>query len=614
MKSKHKKYIKKHLHQENLEEIAQKLGIGIAEVREYANKCLSSYSDKADNKDTGPSKWLKTISFVFSFIIFPFIIFLLAFNKNSLNGLIDAVECGQYLSCVNGVFQGKLPFKDFIPLAAGPLLIWVLSATFFIFGKTLYVLRMYFNFFSILTYIFLYFFACNLYRFKFSAYILSIVALVETFNPFWSSRWAGYSRFGVGLLGLFFQILYVKKSKPLYLFISGFIASLGLLYSVDSGIVLIISGAILCFLAVLYDPKGNFLVNIKEVFKRLSVFCLGLVIGLLPFAIYMAINKALVPYLEGMFIIASKHVSVWQKPIDLSFIGAFRQHHNNPWQFFISDEFKFYMPRLFYFVTLIYIILKFKRGKDVIDCIAVPLIAIFGVLTYKSGCRAFLGPQFDVSVLPLLLLFVYFMEKSIILIFSKAKIRLLAKAISILVVLVLFLYMGASHKRVYGSWGNWLKYQSNKNNLIPHYITLIDKSIIQLVRSDTERIGPILIPKDQVEEIDGVAKYMINNTLPGEPVFAFPEHSLYNFLTDRPAVSRFYITVYAHTTDKWKDELLTELQLHPPRYIIYSRQLSNLAKISNRKTELLPEVISLILDNYVIEKNFSNIAIYRRKS
>ena len=138
--------------------------------------------------------------------------------------------------------------------------------------------------------------------------------------------------------------------------------------------------------------------------------------------------------------------------------------------------------------------------------------------------------------------------------------------------------------------------------------------MMELVKVPVERIGPILVEKNQAKEIESVTKYIISNTSKNEPVFAFPEHSLYNFLADRPAVSRFYIAAYAHTMDEWKTELLTELQSHPPRYIIYSHQLSNLAKAIGRKTELLPEVIEFISENYVIEKNFSNISIYRKKS
>lgn len=619
MKSKQKRYIRKHVQKESPEEIAKKLGIRTEEVEAYANKCLSHKLGYNSQKEGGIAlKWSKILLRIFNFVIFPIIIFLLAFNQNSFHGLIDAVECGQYLSCVNGVFQGKLPFKDFIPLAAGPLFIWVLSATFFIFGKTLYILRSYLNFSSILTYIALYFLACNFYRYKLSAYVLSIVALVETFNPFWSSRWAGYSRFGVGLMGLFFQILYVKKTRPIYLFISGIIASLGFLYSVDSGIFLIISGILLCILVVLYKPKGNLWENTKIIIQKIGIFSSGIAVGLLPFIIYLAINKALWPYLEGTYLMISNHVDVWQRPFSISFFGSFRQYNNNPWRFFISDEFRFYAPRVFYFLTLIYVIFKFKRGRNIIDCVIVPLIAVYGLLFYKSGSRVFIGPQFDLVFLPLLLLSIYFIEKSIIFLLSnRASLIKQNKAIIIVcifVIVILSLHITASYKRVYGSWNNWLKYQIHKDKLVPYYTFLIKKDIMDLVEVPVDRIGPILAAKDQAKEIEDVTKYIINNTRENEPIFAFPEHSLYNFLADRPAVSRFYIAGYAHTLDKWQEELLVELQSHPPKYIVYSRQLSNLAKAIGRKTELLPEVTKFISDNYVIEKVFSNILIYRKKS
>ncbi len=131
MKSKQKRYIRKHIGKESVEEIALKLEIDIGDVKEYVSKCCSSRLDNNTKIDSSkPLKWHKVLLGIFNFVVFPFIIFLLAFNMNSFGGLIDTVESGQYLSCLNGIFQGKLPFKDFIPLAAGPLFIRILSAIF----------------------------------------------------------------------------------------------------------------------------------------------------------------------------------------------------------------------------------------------------------------------------------------------------------------------------------------------------------------------------------------------------------------------------------------------------------------------------------------------------
>ncbi len=565
------------------------------------------------------SKWLRVPSAVFSFTVFPLIIFLLAYNVNSFHGVIDALESGQYLSCINGVFHGKVPYRDFMP-PVGPLFIWILSAFLFLVGKTIYALRLYFLVATILVYITLYFFGLSLYRWKVSAYILPIIALVETFNPFWASRWAGYSRMGAGIFGLLLQVLYINREKPLYLFFSGAAAGFALLYGIDSGIFLIICGILACLLLALYEPNVHFKASVISACRRGIIFSSGLAAILVPFVIYMALNKALLPYLESTYLIIRYHMHAWQTSYP-SFIGSFRHCNSNLWLFFVSDEFRVYMPRFFYFFVIIYIIYAFKKKRAITETAVISLITVYGILSYKSGCRVVRDAQFDAGLLPLLLLLVYFMEKSLIFLLSNSrnfmkrdrlKTVLPGALVAILTAAFSSTYIAASHKRVYDSWANWLQYQKYKDNIIPVYTFLKKKDSIPLVTLSLERIGPILVNEEEGRQVEAVTEYIKNNTLADEPVYTFPEHGLYNFLADRPAVTRFYTAVYAHTTDKWEKELLSDLEKDPPRYIVYSHALSYMGKNIGRKTELLPDVVKFILENYHLEKSFGQTGIYRR--
>ncbi len=565
-------------------------------------------------------RWSNVPLAIFNFVIIPCFIFLLAFNINSFHGIVDAMESGQYLSCINAVFQGMIPYRDFIP-PVGPLFIWILSAVFLMLGKTIYVLRLYFLIATIVIYIILYFFGYNLYRFKISAYILPVIALVETYNPFWSSRWAGYSRLGAGLFGLLLQVLYIKKNKPSLLFFSGVAAGFSLLYGIDSGVTLIVCGIFLCFLMALYESTDDIKEIIVNIIKRGGVFCLGLAVILVPFIVYMVFNKALFPCLEGTYLVMRYHIPAWHTSFP-PFIGSLEHYNNNLWVFFISDEFRTYMPGIFYFLSLIYAIYAFRK-KTITDCVMIPLILAYGILTCIIGCRIVQGPQFDAALLPLLLLMIYFTEKSII--FIATNLRYLIKRekirgnafcliIAALVAAISSTYIIASHKRVYDSWPGWIGYQKHKDKVLPEYTFLKNKNEIKLITVKIERIGPILLKDDEGAEIAGVTEYIRNNTLKGEPVFAFPEHGLYNFLADRPGVTRFQYAVYAHTAKTWRKELLSDLKANSPRYIIYSRSLSNTAKNIGMKSELLPEVVRFIAENYHLEKSFGQTGIYRKNS
>jgi len=68
----------------------------------------------------------------------------------------------------------------------------------------------------------------------------------------------------------------------------------------------------------------------------------------------------------------------------------------------------------------------------------------------------------------------------------------------------------------------------------------------------------------------------------------------------------------AWTTPAYRAELLQELRSQKPRIIVFSTELSNLAKSIGRTEELLPEVSSYITQRYRIAQQFGSILIYVR--
>jgi hypothetical protein len=181
-----------------------------------------------------------------------------------------------------------------------------------------------------------------------------------------------------------------------------------------------------------------------------------------------------------------------------------------------------------------------------------------------------------------------------------------------LIIVLLIAYFFVSPKRYYGIFGNWVRYQSYKEHLVgtSGYPVFLNKA--GLVDSGTERIGRAMVPSRQSRQIKRIVKYLMENTREDEPVFCFPELALYNFLTDRPAVSRFYIATFAWTAPEWREEILRQLDREWPRVIIYDTRLSALAKSINRSEELLPEVRKYITENYHVIRKIGEIHIYER--
>ena len=104
--------------------------------------------------------------------------------------------------------------------------------------------------------------------------------------------------------------------------------------------------------------------------------------------------------------------------------------------------------------------------------------------------------------------------------------------------------------------------------------------------------------------------FIVKNTEQNEPIFTFPEHGIYNFFADRPAIGRFPIAGFAWTTKEYASELLQTLKDKKPRYIIFGKRLSNLAMSIGRKEELLPEVSRFVKENYILVRSFNTVDIY----
>lgn len=120
------------------------------------------------------------------------------------------------------------------------------------------------------------------------------------------------------------------------------------------------------------------------------------------------------------------------------------------------------------------------------------------------------------------------------------------------------------------------------------------------------------MPGSQAQEIDGVTQFLLERTSPDEAVFTFPEHGLFNFLADRPGPSKFGIAGLAWTTMEWRQGLLDDLRMHPPRFVVRGGSLSNLARSIGRREELLPEVRAYLNERYRVLRRFGTIDVLER--
>lgn len=566
----------------------------------------------------------KKIFFIFiDYFIIPLVIFLIAFEPNFLDGYIDHLEAGQYLVCINGIFHSKVPYKDFLTIF-GPLSVYLPAYAMLFLGKTLACLNIYFHITTILSFIILYLVASLVIKRRFFTYLVAFLALTEMYHPFWSTRWL-WLKMGLGLLSIALALLYYKKNRGLYIYLSGTICALSLLYSTEIGVFTTLS---ICA-AILLVPNDTNAKRFKYIVFSYLLFGCGFLSIIAPFFIYMALKSALGEYLyTAFYVLPFLYPKMWRHPHSLNLIPVFYDgsDYSNIYNILVSDFFKVHLPMFLYAGFLAYILISLKRKAKGYDIFGITLLSIYGLFLYISAFRAIEGPQFQISIAPFIILCGIFLEKTFKL-YLQTRNAILPRSehakeatkrhLILLCVLFIFIfstfYIIASRKRYYGTLPNWFNYQIFKKYLVPHYLGPIPKNRLDLVSLELERAGKTYIPRNQADEISAVTNFIIRNTRDNEIVFCFPEQGIYNFLADRTPLSRFYIAGFAHTTSDWRNELFNELKTKRPRLIIRSNKLSNLAMSIESKKEILPEITEYIDKHYTFIKRIYGIDVFTPK-
>lgn len=554
------------------------------------------------------------------YIVAPWAIAVLIFDPNFLDGFIDFLETGQYLACVNGIFEGKTPYKDFFVLF-GPFQIYAISGIMAVFGKTIATFKVFFYLNYIFSFLAVYFLARQILRRRILAYLATLVCLVEVSHPFWATSW-DFGRMGLGMIVLLVLLVFARRRDMRLIFVAGILSAVTLFYTLDVGL-LVICASLAFFAALLLEDKGAEGTEKGRSFIRLLLWYIsgGLVI-MGPFFTFMALTGGLGSYVEAAFYVLPRyHMKTWGQAVPSLLEGI--KTAQGIWGFARSEVFRVYLPIPIYTLIATYLITALIRrrwNKEV--SFVIPLF-VYGVLAYRTSFRSILGPQFQVALPPFILLISLFLERWLDSVCARDEHLLpgrqtrgwpaLLKTVAIGLSLVLAVtYFLISPKRYYGTLEGWYLYQQFKPGLVVTYSFPVPRDRLNLVRSKVERIGDAMIPSWQEAQVSRVVEYLRKNTKEGEEIFCFPEHGLYHFLAERPGSTRFHIPGMAWTTPAYRAELLQELRSQKPRIIVFSTELSNLAKSIGRTEELLPEVSSYITQRYRIAQQFGSILIYVR--
>lgn len=549
--------------------------------------------------------------FLFDWVLIPSAIVGLAFEPNFANGWVDYLEAGQYLGPIAGIFHGEVPYRDSVTVF-GPLFLYVPAAFMALFGKTLAVLRLHFHALAIANVLVGYAVGRLVCRRPFFRCLVPFLFLLEAYHPFWSTRWGGL-RIGIGLLALGRLAQYVRHERRRDLALAGFLAGFGLFYSIDVGsTVLVTAGALACWLGVSGTRTAH------AIARDLAAFAVGFAVAAVPFLAFMAGRGALRPYLRVAFWELPLHQWALSQRDAPSLLAAYGQAESLA-GFLAGGAVKVYLPALLYGLCLAFLAIRFLTGTVTRDVTVTFPFVVYGSLTYAAAFRAILGPQFQMALPPLLIVICAYLERRFEVLREamerwRAGRRLdrVGVTVSALVLVVAALYVVASEKRYYRSLAGWAWYQLHKSDASALYGGPAPVAQMDWVRLTCSRCGGIRVPRFQAQELDGVTAFLRQHTAPGEVVFGFPEHTIFNFLADRRSPSRFHIAGFASIVPAWRGELLGALEREPPRIAVVGRFLSNEARALGRKEELLPEVREYLRAHYRVVGIFPTVIVLER--
>lgn len=593
---------------------------------------------------------------IFDLILIPVLILALAIDPNFRHGPINFFECGQYLSYVNGLFHGKIPARDFIVLF-GPLQVYIIALAMLIFGKTLAVLRTYLYIVYLSGFLAAYFLGRQVCGTRIFAYLIPLLCLWEAAHPYWATRW-DFGRAALGMFILLMLVIFSKKEDRKILFVSGLLTGIAIFYSIDIGA--ISAAAAVVFIASLpkhchceerpvpsgvegsdeaicqshavdrslrrdsrkeHPPRNDVFASLRHTLTYILIYILGIFCIAIPILLFTFFKGGFADYLKTTFVILpSATFKVWGQAVpDLVQKILLLYDHALAMQ---SDGIKVYTPALVYIFAAVYLaIAAFKKRWDKEKAVIL-LLFIYGLLIYRMSFRSISGPQFQVALPPLFILLALFIEKGVEdigefisgLRAGKARSdKSLLRTMGILCLVSLtVIYLIVSPKRFFRDIPSWVTYQENKAGLVafPAYGRVLKEQ--KFAVPEAARVGNIGLPLWQKEMVDGVVRYLEQNTRKDEEIFSFPDKGAYNFFADRMSFSRFYTPGTVASSPEWTRELLKDLETKKPRTVLVGANLSNMATGIDRTKEVAPEILNYINSKYHPVQSYGYMLIYNR--
>jgi hypothetical protein len=541
-----------------------------------------------------PNKNKKWMPFVLVFILFYIFI---SFNINRMYtpGCNPFVGCwiflgedGENLAWAQSILSGGVYGKDFFCLY-GPMLIYPLVWAMKLFGTTVIVERGLKYFYDLLSYGIVIFFLSKTIRWRF-LFIIAGVAYIFIFAsiPTISINTTDL-RFILGILPFLLIYIYLHDSKKKYLLILvGIALGQSILFSQEAGI---------CSLIVSIVMLSLYTISTKEwtgFFRHSLLLIGGIVISVAPMLIHLILNNAFPSFFDSIYGFPRlKTLGYGGYPFP-----AFKGFISSPLKYLYA-----YWMILFYAIMLAYLFSLFLLKVNDRTVLLKISILLYGILLFVIPLgRPYVSSFTKVFHPSVLLLFLYLDSAITIFIKNRDYLIKLGHAVlaTFLVVTLSLVFFNTPSMVAIKDTLDEIKNSSAKWNLMVYGIKI----------PNIERGGIFFYPgiaRSILEIKSFLDTYAKNETF----IYFFPNEAAYYFLFDKQNPTRYAIAYFAITT-KQRMELISDLEKHKTKFIIYSR---NTWRVDNINEFIqVPEVVNYIIKNYRVFEDKGDVIFLERKT
>jgi len=512
------------------------------------------------------SRASKIAGTVLKFVIVPALIIVVIYSSRYDEGLLLSLDEGHYLAPVDALLNGKTLYRE-VYTFYGPILNYGLALSMKLFGLTISTYRATFLCGGILVLLLSYLvLACAARRSVFAFLGGWMIAFINDGASYWYARYAGVRLFGPLVSVLCFVAYFRDKRRTWLIGAAGALSAVSVVTSSEMAYPALAAGAVGLTVSAITSHR----VDRARLLRAVKFYSVGFFATLLPFVIWLAVKRALVPYVQIAFydvpFLLGKAYRIGDvfemPPLSLS-VYAWRR-------FALTRACLVYVMLAVYACAAFYLLAGWKRKGEYDfrdSCMALALaigIPLFHTaLGRLQGFQLFFAAPPAFVLLALLWEHLYEWIRAVVEhLRSRPSVegRRLILGLSMALVVFAGSLLWMAHRTVR---------KANVRAVLWNYGLKPLPAELRCVPLDLERAG-IAVPEDQARRVKSTVDYVLAHTEPGEPIFGLPHEGMLHFLAARPAATRFGIMLFTQFRPEYVSETIDDLEEAKPRLAVYS--------------------------------------------